>query len=187
MLCLFTTDKLVPWSYFVDMSYRMHRRLETTNIFLQYSMFTRWIGTMAIAMPLSIIAYPNQVYGCMYFIRIPTETKWVSRDPIHESGIIPSQHISSINSIQIREIMNAKHNRTNEQQLPNPIHNTSSTNTSHYCTTTTLWHRMITLLPYHRLNPRCVSPSLTISVPTYRFDIIRVGEAAIIKPNSLTL
>ena len=46
---------------------------------------------------------------------------------------------------------------------------------------------MITLLPYHRLNPRCVSPSLTTSIPTYGFDIIRVGEAAIIKPNSLTL
>ena len=118
---------------------------------------------------------------------IPPSTERMNHDPIHESGRIPSQYISSINSIQIREIMNAKHNHTFVQQLPNPIHNTSSTNTLHYCTTTTLWHRMITLLPYHRLNPRCVSPSLTTSIPTYGFDIIRVGEAAIIKPNSLTL
>ena len=119
MLCLFTTDKLVPWSYFVDMSYRMHRRLETTNIFLQYSMFTRWIGTMAIAMPLSIIAYPNQVYGCICFIYTT-----INRNECH---VIPWEWNNSLPTHLFHQFNSNPRDHERETQ-------------SHVCTTTTKSH-----------------------------------------------
>lgn len=106
----------------------------------------------------------------------------VSNHSLHPTPSLCTQHDSSISPSQ-NPTLTAP---SNVVTLPHIIHITSPTNTPHYCTTTILRHWTITLPLHNRLNRRSIYSSPNSPTPTNRLYVVRIREAVVVEPDSLT-